>query len=169
MTAEQARLLYEFNAWANRRVLDACAALSAGQFTQEIVSSFPSVRDTLAHIMGGEWLWLERWKGRSHASLPPGSDYPDLNSIRTSWAPVERDLLAFVNALDEAGLERIVAYQNTAGKPYETVQWQMLQHLVNHGSYHRGQITTLLRQLGAQPVATDLIGFYRVREGQPLN
>lgn len=169
MTPEQARLLYEFNSWANRRILDACAQLSTVQFTQPVVSSFGSVRDTLAHIMGAEWLWLERWKGRSPTSIPPADGYPDLISIRTSWGQVERDLLAFVNALTEVDLDRMVSYKNTAGKPYENVMWQMLQHVANHGTYHRGQVVTLLRQLGGQPQATDLIGFYRVREGKPLN
>jgi len=169
MTPEEVRLLYEFDAWANHRVLDACAALTPEQFTQPLGSSFSSVRDTLAHIMDAQWLWLERWRGRSPATFPQAKDYPDLARIRTRWAKIEADLLGFVRSLTATGLERSLSYQNTRGVRFTNPLWQMLQHVVNHGSYHRGQATTLLRQLSARPVATDLIGFYRERSGQPLD
>ena len=72
MNVEDLRLLYDFNAWANRRTIEACASLTSEQFTRDLASSFRSVRDTLAHIYGAEWLWLERWHGRiPSAFLPP--------------------------------------------------------------------------------------------------
>ena len=115
-----------------------------------------------------EWLWLERWHGRSPDGLPPG-EFPDLASIRVRWQEIENALLKFVRALSAPELERVIHYHNTKGNPFSDRMWQMLQHLVNHGTYHRGQITTLLRQLGATPVATDLIAFYREQSGQPHN
>lgn len=126
------------------------------------------MRDTLTHIMFVEWLWLERWNGRSPAGPPPG-DFPHLASIRAHWQKIENDLLKFVRALSAEDLEHVINYRNTKGNLFSDRMWQMLQHLVNHGTYHRGQITTLLRQLGATPVATDLIAFYRERSGQPHN
>ena len=168
MTTEDVRLLYEYNSWANRRALDACATLSTEQLTRKLGSSYPSVRDTLTHIMFVEWLWLERWNGRSPAG-PPSGDFPDLSAVRARWQEIENDLLKFVAALSAPDLERVVTYRNTKGNPFSDRMWQMLQHLVNHGTYHRGQITTMLRQLGATPVATDLIAFYREQSGQPHN
>ncbi len=167
MTIEEVRNLYAYNSWANRRVLEACAALSPAQFTQDLHSSFPSVRDTLAHIMLAEWLWLERWNGRSPAF--PSSDFPDFSSIRTRWDQIEADLNAFIQKLSAADLDRTCEYRNTKGTSFSNPMREMLQHLVNHGTYHRGQITTMLRQLGVTPAITDLIAFYREQAGRPHN
>jgi uncharacterized damage-inducible protein DinB len=165
MTPEDARTLYAYDAWANRRVLDACAALAPEQFTKDLGSSFRSVRDTMAHIMGAEWLWLERFQGRT-ARLPSGDQFPDLASLRKRWAEVERDLLAYVDALSAADLERSFDYWDMKDNPHTSLLWQTLQHVANHSTYHRGQVTTLFRQLGAKPIGTDLIGFYRERAAQ---
>jgi len=165
MTPEDARTLYAYDAWANRRVLDACAALAPEQFTKDLGSSFRSVRDTMAHIMGAEWLWLERFQGRT-ARLPSGDQFPDLASLRTRWTEVEREVLAYVGGLSAADLERSFDYWDMKGNPHTSVLWQTLQHVANHSTYHRGQVTTLLRQLGAKPIGTDLIGFYRERAAQ---
>jgi len=156
MTPEDARTLYAYDAWANRRVLDACAALAPEQFTKDLGSSFRSVRDTMAHIMGAEWLWLERFQGRT-ARLPSGDQFPDLASLRKRWAEVERDLLAYVGALSAADLERSFDYRDMKGNPHTSVMWQTLQHVANHSTYHRGQVTTLLSQEGVDVGATDLL------------
>lgn len=166
-TPDYARQLYDFNAWANRRVLDACAALTPEQFTRPLGSSFSSVRDTLAHVAGVEWLWRERWRGRSPASIPAAELYADLAALRAPWEKVGGELLAFVRALAASDLGRRVSYRNTAGQAYESEMWEMLAHLVNHGSYHRGQVITLLRQLGAAAPATDFIAFRRALAGVP--
>ncbi len=167
MTPEEVRTLYTYNSWANGRVLRACAPLRAEQFTQNVVSSFPSVRDTLAHIMLAEWLWLERWQGRSPGF--PSDQFEDLASLRARWEKIDSDLKAYVRKLSAADLERVVEYKNTKGNAFSNPMWQMLQHVVNHGTYHRGQITTMLRQLGATPVTTDLIAFYREQAGAAHN
>ena len=161
MNVEDFRALYEFNFWANQRTLDACAALTPEQFTRDLGSSFGSVRDTLVHICGAEWIWLERWHGRAPTALPPASDFPDLESVRRRWAEVERNLLDYVASLTQEDVQRTLQYKTTVGMPQAQPLGQCLQHVANHSTYHRGQITTLLRQLGAKPVGTDLIAFYR--------
>jgi len=163
MTREEVCLLYEYNAWANQRVLDACATLTPEQFTRDLGNSFPSVRDTLVHIMGGQWIWLERWQGRSPARLPAADDFPDLPSLRKRWEEVEADVLTFVRGLTSERLATVNEYKTLTAGTFACPLWQMLQHLVNHGTYHRGQVTTLLRQLGVKSVATDLSFFYRER------
>lgn len=167
MTPEHVRLLYEYNAWANQRVLEACGALSDEQFTRDLGSSFRSVRDTLVHIFGAEWIWLERWHGRSPTALPPATEFSTLGGIRVRWAEVERDLMDFVAGLSVADLDRVIEYRNTRGNRFAYPLRSMLQHLVNHGTYHRGQVATLLRQLGAQPRPTDLLRYCDVLAGQP--
>jgi uncharacterized damage-inducible protein DinB len=153
MNVEDFRLLYDYNAWADHRALEACAGLNEEQFTRDLGSSYRSVRDTLVHIMLVEWLWLERWHGRSPTSY----------SVRARWSEIERNLLDYVASLTPEEVQRVVHHKTTAGVPQAQPLWQMLQHLVNHGTYHRGQVATMLRQLGAKPIATDLIFFYRER------
>ena len=165
MTPEHVRLLYDFNAWAHHRTLDASAALTGEQFTRNLGSSYGSVRDTLTHLMGGEWFWLERWHGRSPGALPPTEELTDRASLRARWAASEQKLLQFVAGCTAEDLARVQHYRTTEGQPNAQPLWQMLQHLANHGSYHRGQITSMLRQLGAVPAATDLILFYREHAG----
>lgn len=161
MTLEELHSLYQFNAWANRRTLGACAALSPEQFARNLGSSFPSVRDTLAHIFGAEWIWHERWHGRSPGGPPPGLGSIEFSDLRTRLETMDRELLVYVGSLVEAELSRFLEYRNMAGKPFSDRLDHTLRHLVNHGSYHRGQVTTLLRQLGVQAVSTDLIAFHR--------
>jgi uncharacterized damage-inducible protein DinB len=164
MTPDEVRLLYDYNAWANHRQLDAASALTPEQFTKPLGSSFSSVRDTLAHIWGAEWVWLERFQGRSPGSLPDTTQFNDLASLRVRWAELEQRLLTFVRGLTQTDLDRVVEYKTLKFGVYKNPLWQSLQHVVNHGTYHRGQVTTMLRQQGAQPVYTDLMHFYRERE-----
>jgi uncharacterized damage-inducible protein DinB len=163
------RALFEFNSWADRRTLESCAALAPEQFTRDLHSSFPTVRDTLVHIFGAEWLWLERWQGRMPTALPWAPNFPDHASVSARWAEVHRDLQRFVAGLTQERVERSFEVRTTSGGLYTQPLWQMMQHLANHGSYHRGQVATMLRQLGEKPPATDLILFYRERAAQPAS
>jgi uncharacterized damage-inducible protein DinB len=163
MTPEEMSLLYDFNAWANHRTIDAVAALTPEQFTEPMGSSFSSVRDTLAHICGGEWVWLERFLGRSPSAMPDNHQFADVGSLREHWAPIGSQLLKFVRGLTQEDLNRVLEYKTMKFGVYKNPLWQSLQHVANHGTYHRGQITTMLRQHGAQPIPTDIMHFYRER------
>ena len=163
MKVEEVRMLYDYNSWANHRLLDACAVLTQEQFTRDMHSSFPSTRDTLVHILGAELLWYERFQGGNPKQLLDVAGFPTLGHIRERWATVGTDLLRFVAGLSQADLERVHNFRTTAGELYPSPLWQALQHLVNHGSYHRGQVTAFLRQLGAKAVSLDLIRYSRER------
>jgi len=164
LTPQQLRVLYDYNAWANRRTLEACSALPDEQFKRDLGSSHRSVRDTLGHIMGATWIWLERWHGRSPLGLPRSDQYANLADLSGRWSEIERDLLQFVGGLSKEELEQDRPYRTTEGKAYSQPLWQMLQHLANHSTYHRGQVAAMLRQLDVKPAATDLIAFYRELE-----
>ena len=163
MKPSEMRELFAFNAWANHRILGAVEALTAEQFTKELGSSFSSVRDTLVHIWGVEWIWLERLHGRSPSAFPAAKDFANLASLRPKWEELEKSWHEYVGRLNESELQEPVDYRTMSFGPARNPRWQIMQHVVNHGSYHRGQVTTLLRQLGAQGVGTDLILFYRER------
>ena len=111
------------------------------------------MRDTLAHIYGAEWVWLERWQGRHPAGLLKASDFADLAALRASWEPFGRKLLDFVHGRTQAQLDAPLHTKTLDGTPYSHPLWQMMQHVVNHSSYHRGQVTMMLRQLGAKAAA----------------
>jgi uncharacterized damage-inducible protein DinB len=163
MSPEIARQLFAYDAWANRRSLGACAVLTPEQFTRDMGSSFHSVRDTLAHIVGAQFVWLERFHGRVPGGLLPPSDFPDVAKLSARSNEVQQGLSDYVNQLSGDDLSETFEYRDLKGNSHRGLRWQTLQHVANHGTYHRGQITTLLRQLGAKPVSTDLIAFYRER------
>ncbi|MGC1906823.1 MAG: DinB family protein [Candidatus Acidiferrum sp.] len=163
MTPNEMQLLYIFNDWANKRAMQAASALTPEQFTKPLGSSFPSVRDTLAHICGGEWVWLQRFKGSSPSAMPDNSRFADIAALQAHWEPAAADLLNFVSGLTQQDLDRVIEYKTMNFGVYSNPMWQSLQHVVNHGTYHRGQVTTMLRQLDAKPLLTDLMHFYRER------
>ena len=171
MTPEEIRTLYDFNAWANERMFAACAALTPEQFNKPIVSSFPSVRDTVVHIVAGEWLWLQLWLVRPF-SVAARQSYADgltnLTSIRTAWTELECERRRFLDAITPAGLEHVIEYQSIMmNRRFAYSLCRMLQHVVNHSTYHRGQVTTMLRQLGAEPRATDFLRYFDWLSEQP--
>lgn len=167
MDLEEARHLYDFNSWANGRILTACEALAPEQFTRDMGASFRSVRDTLLHILGAEWIWLERWKGRSPAALPSAQQLPTFSEARTWWQGIDSNLRKFVAGLKREDLDQVIQYRNFLGHSFSYPLQSMLRHVVNHSTYHRGQVASMLRQLGAKPPATDLLRYYDVLAGNP--
>jgi uncharacterized damage-inducible protein DinB len=156
------RALLDFHYWARDRLLEALEPLTTEQYTRDLGSSFKSIRDTLAHTYSAEWVWYSRWQGTSAAGHLPPERFPDVATIRSEWTAHEARMRAFLDRVGDDGLNRVIGYRMFDGTEAATPLWQMLQHVVNHASYHRGQITTLLRQLGAKPPQSmDLIAYYR--------
>jgi uncharacterized damage-inducible protein DinB len=154
--------LLDFHYWARNRVLDAAALLTPEQYTRDLGSSFPSVRDTLVHLYSAEWNWYQRWHGISPQSMLNPLDFPDVASLRAAWGTHEGKMRSFLDSLGEEGITQAIDYKALDGSPYRSEVWEMLHHVVNHGTYHRGQVQTMLRQLGASPAkSVDLIVFYR--------
>jgi len=167
MTLHDLRTLLDYHYWARDRVLDAAAALSPEQFTRDMGSSFRSVRDTLAHTYAAEWAWYSRWQGTSPTALLAPDMFPDVASLRATWAELESKMRAYLDELGDAAIDRVFEYKLLNGSAGASPFSHMLQHVVNHASYHRGQVTTMLRQLGAKPAKSmDMIGFYRERTTQ---
>jgi uncharacterized damage-inducible protein DinB len=154
------RELYAFNRWANHRVLDMVSALSDEELRRDLRNSFPSIRDTLAHNLSAEWIWMERLKGHSPVGMPDEFKAYGLAEIASRWRTLEAEQETHLAHLTEADLARMIAYRNIRGEPKAFAQWQILRHVVNHATYHRGQITGMLRQLGKVPLATDMIVFF---------
>jgi uncharacterized damage-inducible protein DinB len=150
-------LLFEYNRWANAHVLTAVSKLTAEQFTKDLSNSFPSIRDTLVHMVWAEWIWLMRWRGQSPKIVFAAGDFPDVARLKEKWSEIEAGQIELINTLTEESLKTVIAYFNTKGEEWKYPLGHMMQHVVNHASYHRGQIITMLRQLGAEAVSTDFL------------
>ena len=161
MTHEELTVLLDYHYWARDRLLDAVDRLGAEEFHRDLGNSFGSIRDTLVHLVSAEWIWCSRWEGRGPSVHLDAEDFDTAQDIRVRWSEEERRVREFVARLGAGGVDRVIEYAH-GGRSMRGVFWQMLQHVVNHASYHRGQVTTMLRQLGAKPPPSqDLITFYR--------
>jgi len=164
MTKADLQLLLVFNDWARGRMLDAVRPLTAEQFTSPLGNSFSSVRDTVVHIYSAEWVWHTRCQGHSPTSPLVAEDFPDLATIEAAWLDLAAKWRVFLEALGEDQHLQEIDYRLMNGQASRSAIWQIVQHVVNHSTYHRGQVMTLLRQMGAGAVvSTDLIAFHRER------
>src|SRR5215472_2213677 len=149
MIKDDIQLLYEYDRWANGRVLQAASALSPEQFTRDLGGSFVSVRDTLVHIIRSEWGWLTYWKSTSHSAaflqdlwdednpLFRLGAFPDVTAVARKWAEVEKEQTEFVNSVTEEALRRTLPVLEK-----QLNLAHLMQHLANHSTYHRGQIAS---------------------------
>ena len=161
MTPEYLQHLLGFHYWARDRVLVAVTALDPEQYVRPMGNSFSSIRDTLNHVYFAEWIWYSRWNGVS-PTVFPADEIPDVSGLSVRWSDLERQVRAFLDAVGDQGLHRIIPYRLMSGKEGASPLWQMVAHVVNHATYHRGQVTTMLRQLGAAPAqSTDMIAYFR--------
>jgi uncharacterized damage-inducible protein DinB len=164
MTLDDLDALLDFHYWARDRVLDAAAKLTPDQFEQDLGGSFKSVRETLVHIYWADWAWYQMWHGAFPAEALETDQFTDVESIRRAWSELESKARAFVTTQIGADAHRVLEYRRLDGSVGAFPFAHMVQHLVNHGSYHRGQLTMLLRQLGVEPPESmDLIMYYRGR------
>ena len=155
--------LYDYNSWANERVLESLRPISQEAFASDKGASHGSIRGIIAHIAAAEWIWLERWKGSSPAGLLSESKFETVEIATERLRKIDYDLQEFTSRLTQADLDGSRGYKTTEGKAYSNVLSDMLLHVANHSSYHRGQIITLLRQSGAVPQSTDFILFIRLK------
>ena len=182
MNLADIRTLYDYNRWANDRLFAVLENVSDDRFNAQIQSSFPSLRETVFHILFAEWLWLKRWQGTSPQAsvpdpdvspatwgalspggVPPVEELSTVAELKEFAASIERERQEFLASLDETVLQAPLNFEDMAGNPCAEPLVQLMQHLVNHGTHHRGQATTMLRQIGAQTAALDMLYFYRER------
>jgi uncharacterized damage-inducible protein DinB len=152
--------LYRYNQWANDRAFEAVSGLTPEAFTRDLGNSYPSVRDTLTHIVWAEWIWLQRWKGTSPRHRFDAAEFPDVNRLNSRWLELKAEQRAFLEAVTGESLHAVLQYVNLQGQTWRYALWRQMYHVVNHSTYHRGQLTTMQRQLGTVPVPTDFLVFH---------
>jgi uncharacterized damage-inducible protein DinB len=149
--------LYAFNRWANDRVLSAAESPSPEELRRDLGGSFGSLWGTLVHIFGVEWLYPQRWQGVSPAALPRPEQFAHLAALRAFWNEVRSDQQQFIDRLNEQLLQQPVEYVNFHGEKFSYALVDQMRHLVNHSTYHRGQVALQLRLLNKEPLATDYL------------
>jgi uncharacterized damage-inducible protein DinB len=153
---DRIRLLYDYSAWANARILATAEQITPAQFTAE-ADGCDSIRDTLVHTASAQWLWLERWRGTAPRELWDPAAFPDVATLRASWEEVEESTSAYIATVTEPELARVVSYVNFQGETWAYPLWQQLLHQVNHATQHRSEAALLLTRLGQFPGWLDLL------------
>jgi uncharacterized damage-inducible protein DinB len=164
MTVQDLERLYDYNYWANKKLLAAVSQLTPEQFTQTVAGSYGSVRNTLVHILSAEWAWLDRCGGQARGPALKADDYPTVESLVDRWGQVEGHVRAFLSILRDEDLNRTVEFTNPRGEKRSGILGALLQHGATHGVHHRGQVALQLRSLGYTPGNFDLL-FYDAEKG----
>ena len=159
VSADLLRRHLEYSAWASARLLDAAARLTPEELNRDFSTADRSVLGTLAHVYGADRVWLARVLGRPQQPLAP--EDRDFGRLRDAWPAVYggwRDWAAGLNDEDAGG---VLDYRDLKGNPWQSPLWQIVLHVVNHATHHRGQVSGFLRSMGKTPPALDLIAWYR--------
>jgi len=145
MTHKEIETLYNYDEWATRRILEIVSSLNEEQFKKDMGSSHGGIHGTLVHIYGADWIWFERWKGNSPATLIKTDDLPDRNTLRDGWERHFSEIRAFISMLNDRKLDSPHSYKDMKGNPHTELLYYQMQHKVNHSAYHRGQVVTMVR------------------------
>jgi uncharacterized damage-inducible protein DinB len=153
------RLHFDYTAWATKLLLEASSQLNDEAIARDLQVSHCSVLETLRHIFYADRVWLSRLKGAPQSFKSPG-EAPSLAELKEQWPGIWAGFQDVISGLADTELIEILHYVNLKGEAVEAPRWQVLLHVVNHATLHRGQVMAMLRQLGQQPPLTDLIYFY---------
>ena len=149
--------LFAYNRWADDHVLAVCRTLSQEQYTRELPGGMTSVRATLLHISLATQAWVRRIHGENVAAFPTENELPTVADAAHILAEVHDAFARLVSTLTPERLATIFAYRNLRNEEKRLPFWAVLRHVVNHASYHRGQVAVKLKRLGVDPPLTDLV------------
>jgi len=153
------RGLIAYTIWADRMVLEALRSARPEDLTRETGTSFGTLLGTMAHILGSEQLWLSRFLGSPLARISSSEDFPTIEALAAGYEDFWPQLGFFLASLVDEQLDEDFTWTNLAGETHTAAFRSVLLHFVNHATYHRGQVVSLLRQLGYLPPHTDLVYF----------
>jgi uncharacterized damage-inducible protein DinB len=162
MNKKDVLFLYDYNYWANAKILNAAAKVDNDKFTAAAKLSHGGLRGTLHHAYIAEYLWRMRLSERvSPTSISAETEYPDLATLRAAWDDEEKKMREFINNLTDEKLGELIPYTTMKGYKWEDVLWQALAHVANHGTQHRAEAAVLLTDFGASPGDVDMLIYYR--------
>jgi uncharacterized damage-inducible protein DinB len=156
MTPAEARLHLRYSAWASRKLVEAVRAVPDAEFEKPVGISHGSMLGTLMHILWADWVWFTR------VVEPMEKPGPTREALETVWPKLQDKWVTWAERASDAEMNRVVEYKSLLdGQIARTPAWQIVLHVVNHGTLHRGQVMGMLRQMGMAPPHTDLMNFYR--------
>ncbi len=159
--------LYAYNRWANARILTAALGIDDAQFCAPLLPGLPSLRIILAHAYGAEWIWRKRCEeGFSPAAMPPADDFAGVDALYSRWMEEQETMRAYVAQLSNVQLDEKMRYRTTSGKTLAAPLWQVLLHVVNHGTQHRAEAAAMLTAMGRSPGDVDLIVYVREQQAK---
>jgi uncharacterized damage-inducible protein DinB len=152
----------EYNYWANERICNAVSIVTDELLDKDMKSSFPSIRKTLMHMWGAEYIWLKRVHNESPDVWPAETFKGSTNEMCAELLKTSQQIAGFVSSVDDEKLSALCRYKNMSGVEFESTYFNMLFHCMNHSTFHRGQIITMLREAGFSNLpSTDLIIYLR--------
>ncbi len=160
VSADTLRLHLDYHAWASRRLLDVTDQLTPAELSHDFKTSEKNVLDTLAHVFAADRLWLARVRGESPATFLAPEDR-HLDVLSQQWPAIQQRWKEWAAPLSHQDVPAKIPYRDMKGNPWEQPLWQIVLHVVNHGTHHRGQVSGFLRAMGHNPPPLDLIAFYR--------
>jgi uncharacterized damage-inducible protein DinB len=160
--ADVLRLHLDYSRWASARLIEAASTLTREELVRDFATADKSVLGTMVHIFGADRVWLGRVRGAGPGTRP-GPEFNDLAVLDPAWRGVLDEWLAWASAMADSDFEPDLSYHDLKGNAWRTPLWQVVLHLVNHATHHRGQAAGFLRSMGHVPPALDLIAFYRSR------
>ena len=153
-----------YNLWAHEQITNAILEMDEHLHQQIVKSSFPNLYATVLHLWDAESIWWQRMEGHQQMVIPSKQFNPNMKETVNGLLQQAGEWQRFVQHATEEQLQREFYYKNLKGEPFRSAVWQVVHHLFNHGTYHRGQLVTMMRELGATTVpATDFIHWYRTR------
>ena len=158
MNKQELLTLFDYNYWANGRILQAAAKVAPVDFVAPRSFSHGGLRGILVHALSAEWVWRTRFQEKVYpAKLLAETDFPTFADLQARWQQEERAMRDYVNGLTDEQINGPMFYRTLNGASYEHPLWQLLLHVVNHGTQHRGEAAELLTDLGHSPGDIDLI------------
>jgi uncharacterized damage-inducible protein DinB len=155
------KTLYEYNHWANARMLKACQALTLEQWDRSLGHSWGSVHGVLTHMFAAETIWLARWKGNSPKAMRQAAEFTTFADLQTVWMRAESETKDFLATCTEKALSEPVTYINTRGETRSMPLGQLMLHLANHGTHHRGELAAMLAVLNVPHPEDDMLLYFR--------
>jgi uncharacterized damage-inducible protein DinB len=159
-SADALRLHLEYSAWASQRMLDAASRLTEEELSRDFKTSDKSVIGTLAHAFAAERFWLGRIQGNAAATFIDDEDQ-HFDVLRKEWPALQQRWKEWAAPLTDQDVVAKISYEDTEGNPHGEPLWQILLHVVNHATHHRGQVSGFLRAMGHTPPPLDMTDFYR--------
>jgi len=159
--------LYDYNYWANKRYVAVAETLTEEQLFHKNGHSWESIHAVLVHMMSSERMWPQRWRGEPAGTLD-AKDFPNIQSIKTYWMDVEKNMLAFISEQTQQSLLKDVSYTNPRGETFTLPLWQMVVQPPNHNTHHRGELASMFALMNVPHPEEEYVQYFLTKSGQKI-